>query len=135
MSNLKITSKKVFFDITLTHAVRRTVIGGLTLDEWDDFVENAKKSFISQGISESDIEETEKKLSIKSTGQFWLRPKTPRVMTGKIVVRSNDFYFESDQFDTGLAKSYCEKSKVILDNGELELTALNGSKIRYSIID
>lgn len=133
MSNIAITSKKDFFEAAKTGVVTRTLIGSLALEEWPEFVANTKAKLIELGCPEDNIEITETKLVVKSSGQFWTRPRTPRVMTGKIVPRSKDFYFESDQFDNGLNQSYCDKANTQLIDGGLELETLNGAKIRYTI--
>lgn len=133
MSNL-ITTKKSFIEKSKGAMIKRTQVGGITLDEWDNYVSEVKKSLISQGCSESDILVTNTSLNIRSSGQFVMKPKTPRNLVGKMVFRSKDFYFESENGESEPIKSFGPISNLVLVDGNLELTTLNGSKIIYSII-
>ncbi|WP_137297189.1 hypothetical protein [Psychromonas sp. SP041] len=126
-------SKKEFFLAAENKEVTRTMDGGLSLDEWDDWVKQTTEALISQGCAPENIELNDNSLSIKNSNQFWMKPKTPRIMTGEIHSRSKDFYFKSDQFSTGEAASFCDKSKATLTEFGLEVVMLNGAKLEYTI--
>lgn len=133
-----IKSKKEFFRLAAIHGVTRTQVGGLTLDEWDAWVVEARKQLEAQGAKPEDIIETDSKLEIKGSPQFWNKPKVHRVSTGKLVERSADYYYESadlrdDASDEEPSQSFGNKKDLSLIDNELVFTMFNGATIHYAL--
>ena len=137
MNNESISSKTEFFKLAKGKFITRTMVGGLALDEWDEWVANAKKQLQEQGVKLEDIVETERELSIKNSPQFWRKPVINRVSTGEIIERSQDYTFVSTDLpldeNGNPVKSQGKKSDLKLIDNKLVLTMFNGAELHYSI--
>lgn len=133
-----IKSKAEFFRLAKEQTVTRTQVGGMTLDEWDNWVVEARKQLIEQGAAPEYIIETDTKLEIKGSSQFWNKPKVRRVSTGKLVIRSKDYYYESgnlrdDVSDDAPAQSFGNLSDFKLVDNKLVNTMYNGAELHYTL--
>jgi hypothetical protein len=131
-----ITSKAAFIRAADGKTITRTIVGGTTtLDEWDAYVIEARKQLIGQGAKDENIVETADKLEVTGSSWYCMKPKMPRIMTGIMVFRSSDFYFESDQIagSDQPQQTFGNKKDLTLVDGKLVLTMFNKSEIHYSI--
>lgn len=131
---MDIKSKAEFFRLAKAGSVTRTQVGGMTTDEWDEFVIEARKQLIEQGANAEDIVETDTKLEITGATQFWHKPTVPRILKGELVERSSDYYFAfTDPITNELRESFGNKKDLKLVDNKLILTMFNKAELHYTI--
>jgi hypothetical protein len=130
-----IKSKAEFFRLAANQNVERVQVGGISIDEWDEWVIEARKQLEEQGAKPEDIIETDTQLEVKGSCNYWTKPKNHRKSTGKLVNRSADFYFESDNLDRSgeTRQSFGQQKDLKLIDNKLVLTMFNGAEIHYSL--
>lgn len=131
MNNIK--SVADFFRKAKCHNVIRHQVGGLTTDEWDEWVANAKTQLIAQGVNEENIIETDSMLKINGSSQYWRKPNQPRVLTGNIVERSKDYIFNFEN-DGEQHASYGNKKGLKVKDNNLIVVMFNQAELHYSIV-
>lgn len=82
-----------FFAAANGKRVRKVCAGVATTADWPAIRDNIRAQLISQGCAESDIQEDETALKVRTTGQFWMRPKVVADECGILTVRSADYSF------------------------------------------
>jgi hypothetical protein len=97
-----IKSKSAFFKEANGKRITRTQVGGLTLDDWDDFTQDAIKQLKAQGCPDEQIKLDDTGLSFGI--QFISKPTTKRSIEGSLN-EHGDFVLFKYKADNGETRS------------------------------
>ncbi|OEE37307.1 hypothetical protein A1QO_04165 [Vibrio genomosp. F10 str. ZF-129] len=128
MEQIVIKSKKHFFEMAQNHRVKRIMIGGISLDDWDAKVKETIAHAQRLNVQKADIELNDSGLFIQ--GRKLLKPVFPREVTGELVIHAAKTSFVSKNHPV----SWADKPDFKLINNGLELTTFDNSVIRYELL-
>jgi hypothetical protein len=126
------TSAKAWFAAAIGRRVEKRVTGVLTLESWDAWLSDTIASLKAQGAADADIVSDESGLTVKSTGQFVLKPKLRALERGTLNVRSADYGFTPDGSDRPV---YGDKKGAIVEGGKLVKRYPNGMVVTFETLE
>lgn len=126
MSNIY-KSAAQWFNAANGKRVIKTVSGVLTLEEWPEWVADAKAQLIAQGATPI---ETDNGLSVKENGQFWMKPRLRASESGTLAVRSADYAFIPEGQSRGV---YGDKKGAKVQGASLVKTYDNGMIVTFTM--
>lgn len=115
------------------HRVSKTITGTLTLEDWPDYVKQAREQLLAQGCPAEQITETDNALEF-GANQYVLKPKHSRYSEGTLLVRSKDYCFTPDDGSTGPVYGDIKGLKV-LDATTLQKIYNNGMTVTFRRIE
>ena len=126
-------SAAAFYSAANGKRVRKQVTGVATAEQWPAMAANIRSQLLAQGASEADIQEDADKISVRTTGQFWLRPKVIASECGIMTVRSADYLFIPECGRTGGSGIYGDKKGGKIEGAALVKRYDNGMAVTFTI--
>ena len=119
-----------FFREAAGKRCKKTIAGAMTLDTWEETIEDCKNQLLAQNCPEKDIVINDNGLYFP--GGFLLKPREYSVSFGIMKIRSQDYGFKSDN-----SSEYCWGNKVgaKIINNCLVKECDNGRTITFEIVE
>lgn len=125
-----INSAASFFRAANGKKVIKYVEGALTIESWDDTVENCKQQLIAQNCPVDKIIINES--GLQYPGGFIMKPKESAKAIGTMQIRSSDYGFKADNAESIV---WGDKKGAKIVNGNLVKEYDNGRKIIFEIME
>lgn len=127
------TSAAAFFAAANGKRVRKVVTGVATAADWPAIRDNIVSQLLAQGCAAADIIEDETCLKVRTTGQFWMRPKVVGDECGVLTVRSADYGFTPECGRTNGKPIMGDKRGAKIEGGSLVKRYDNGMIVTLTI--